>query len=40
MGRRKSVMNDLNEEKENNNPWLEYTNSTTDVTTSIVSLIF
>jgi len=40
MGRKKAVMKDLNEEKENNNLCVEYTSSTTDVTTSIISLIF
>ncbi|CAF1107711.1 unnamed protein product [Rotaria sordida] len=34
MGRKKSAMKDLNEEKENNNPCVEYTSSTADVTTN------
>ncbi|CAF1252327.1 unnamed protein product [Rotaria sordida] len=34
MGRKKSVMKDLNEEKENNNPCVEYTSSTTNVKTN------
>ena len=40
MGRKKTVVKDLNEEKENNNQRLEYTNSATDVVTSIVARIF
>ena len=40
MGRKETLIKDLNTEKENNNPCFEYTNSTTDVTTSIVSSIF
>jgi hypothetical protein len=40
MGRDKAVTNDLNEEKENNNPCLESKDGTTDITTSIRSLIF
>jgi hypothetical protein len=40
MGRDKTVANDLNEGKENNNPGLESTNGTSDITTGIRSLIF
>ncbi len=40
MVRKKAAVRNLNEEKENNNRRLEYTNNRTDVTAGIISRVF